>query len=217
MQSILFVLVPIAIVVIGYLAWQAEKRRREEFGVWATANGWRYRHQRERTLRHRYGFLDRLQIGHDRVSSNILSGEWQGYQAVAFSFSYVTGSGKHQQTHNISVALIHIERHFPELRVHPENILSRFGQSLGFDDIDFESLEFSRAFTVRSDDRKLAYDFCHTGMMEYLLRHRKTAMELEGDTLALFRSRQLSAADLTPMLNHLVGIRTQMPEYLFRS
>lgn len=217
MQPIIFVFVAITIVVLGYFAWQAEKRRREEFGMWATANGWRYRHQRDGAIRHRYGFLDRLQIGHSRVGYNLLSGDWQGFQAAAFTFRYTTGSGKHQQTHHISVALIHIERQFPELRVHPENMLSRFGQSLGFDDIDFESLEFSNAFTVRSRDRKLAYDFCHTGMMEFLLRHRNTAMELEGDTLALFRSRQLSAADLEPMLNHLVGIRAQMPEYLFRS
>jgi hypothetical protein len=217
MQSIFFVLVPIAMVLIGYFAWQAEKRRREEFGIWAAANGWRYRHQRDRTIRQRYGFLNRLQVGHSRMGYNLLSGEWKGYEAAAFTFRYTTGSGKHQQTHHIGVALIHIERPFPELRVHPENILSRFGQSLGFDDIDFESLEFSRAFTVRSNDRKLAYDFCHSGMMEFLLQHRNTAMELEGDTLALFRSRQLSAADLEPMLNHLVGIRSLMPEYLFRA
>ncbi len=212
----MFVLVPILIAVVGYLAWQAEKKRREEFGQWAAANGWRYSHRRDRGIRARYGFLNRLQLGHSRIGYNMLTGDWQGFPAAAFTFKYTTGSGKHQQTHHFRVALIHIERTFPELRVHPENMLSRLGQSLGFDDIDFESLEFSNAFTVRSTDRKLAYDFCHTGMMEFLLRHPRTAMELEGDTLALFESRQLTADALEPMLNHLLGIREKMPEYLFR-
>ena len=217
MSGVLFILVPILVIVVGYFAWQAEKRRRAEFGQWAAQHGWRYSHKHNRTIRQRYGFLNRLQVGHSRMGFNMLSGNWKGFPAAAFTFRYTTGSGKHQTTHHICVALIHIERFFPELRVHPENMLSRLGQSLGFDDIDFESLEFSNAFTVRSKDRKFAYDFCHTGMMEFLLRHRRTAMELEGDTLALFRGRQLTADALEPMLNHLVAIRGQMPEYLFRA
>jgi hypothetical protein len=217
MEPLLVVLVVVAVVVVGILAWQAEKRRREEFGLWAARHDWRYDHKRNRAIRQRYGFLDRLQIGHSRIGYNLLHGEWHGFPAAAFTFRYTTGSGKNQQVHHFSVALVHIERPFPELRVYPENMLSRFGQFLGFDDIDFESLEFSQAFTVRSADRKFAYDFCHTGMMEFLLRHRRTALELEGDTLALFRDRQLEAKDLEPMLDHLVDIRRQMPEYLFRA
>ncbi|MDP7061967.1 MAG: hypothetical protein QF489_03420 [Planctomycetota bacterium] len=216
MELLFQVLVAVVIGVVAYFVWQAEKRRREEFGIWAAHNGWSYSHHRDKTIHRRFGFLDRLQKGHSRIGYNLLEGDWQGFPAAAFTFRYKTGSGKNQSTHHFSVALINIERPFPELRVHPENILSRFGQALGFDDIDFESMEFSKAFTVRSRDRKLAFDFCHTGMMEYLLRHRNTAIELEGSTLALFRTRKLSAADLEPMLNHLTGIRGLMPEYLFR-
>jgi len=217
MEPLFIGLIMVGIAVVGYFAWQAEKRRREEFGLWAMENGWSYNHQRNGAIRQRYGFLDRLQLGHSRVGYNLLQGEWKGYRAAAFTFRYTTGSGKNRQVHHFSVALIHIEQPFAELRIYPENMLSRFGQFLGFDDIDMESVEFSRAFTVRSRDRKFAYDFCHTGMMEFLLRHSNTAMELEGDTLALFRSRQLSAADLEPMLNHLTDLRAQMPEFLFRA
>lgn len=217
MQPLFVVLFVIVIGVVAYFAWQAEKRRREEFGIWASQNGWSYSHQRDRTIRMRYGFLDRLQVGHSRMGYNLLKGEWRGFPAAAFTFRYKTGSGKNESTHHFSVALIHIEQPFEEVRIHPENVLSRFGQALGFQDIDFESVEFSNAFTVRSKDRKLAYDFCHTGMMEFLLQHRQTAIELEGDTLALFQTRQLSAAELEPMLNHLAGIRELMPEYLFRT
>ena len=39
----------------------------------------------------------------------------------------------------------------------------------GYQDIKFESAEFSKTFCVRSPDKKFAYDVCNAKMMEYLL------------------------------------------------
>ncbi|MHC4380573.1 MAG: hypothetical protein ACYSU1_05735 [Planctomycetota bacterium] len=217
MNALLVVIIAFALVALGYAAWQAEQKRREQFRAWASERGWNYDHRNNATLRHRYGFLDRLQIGHSRRASHHVHGEWQGYPATAFCFRYTTGSGKHQQTHFLGVALVNLERPFRELRVYPENMLSRFGQFLGYDDIDFESIEFSNAFTVRSADKKFAYDFCNTDMMSLLLSSPSTAMELEGHTLALFVNRYLKPGDLEPMFEHLLKIRTCMPDYLFRT
>ena len=111
---------------------------------------------------------------------------------------------------------MHLERPFPELTIAPENMLSRLGQALGFDDIDFESIEFSNAYAVRSKDKKLAYDFCNTGMMEYLLAHRGTTLELEGDVLAVLARKRMGPDDLAPMLDHLLALRERMPGFLFR-
>lgn len=215
-HPLLIVIVVIAMVWVGIAGWKAEQRRREEFGIWAAKQGWTYRPERDKRIRHEYGFLDRLQIGHSRTATNVLRGQWESYPAAAFNFRYKTGSGKNETTHWFGAAVIHIERPFPELRLHPENFLSRIGQSMGFDDIDFESVDFSNAFTVRSKDRKLAFDFCHTGMMEYLLQNRATAIELEGNSLAFFVERQLEPKHLDSMFQHLAEIRRLMPEYLFR-
>lgn len=217
MNAFLTVIIVFALVVLGYYAWQAEKKRREQFRIWASERGWSYDHRNNATLRHRYAFLDRLQIGHSRRASHHLDGEWEGYPATAFCFRYTTGSGKHQQTHTLGVALLQLERPFQELRVYPEDMLSRFGQFLGYDDIDFESIEFSKAFTVRSADKKFAYDFCNTDMMNLLLASPTTAIELENHTLALFVGRYLKPADLSPMFHHLLDIRAAMPDYLFRT
>lgn len=217
MNGLIIVLAAILIPIAGWVAWQAEKKRRQGFRDWAAQHGFRYDHRNNATLRRRYGFLDRLQIGHSRRASHHLDGEWDGMPATAFCFRYTTGSGKHQQTHYLGVALVQLDRPFRELRIYPENILSRFGQFMGFDDIDFESIEFSNAFTVRSADKKFAYDFCNTDMMDLLLRARTTALELEGHTLALFVDRYLKPVDLEGMFDHLVEIRGRMPEYLFRA
>lgn len=217
MQPLLYILVGALAAVGFYFAWQAEKKRREEFSLWALKNDWHYDHRKNATLKRRYGFLDRLQIGHSRSASHHLEGKWGVLDATAFCFRYTTGHGKHQQTHSLGVVLIKVDEYFPELRIYPENMLNRFGQFLGFEDIDLESVEFSNAFTVRSRDKKLAYDFCNTDMMTYLLNFRSTAMELEGNTMALFVNRFLKPTDVENMLAHLVEIRQRMPEYLFKS
>ena len=210
---VLFIALAIVAIVFG---WQAEKKRRAAFQAWADAHGWSYHHAKDKGWVRRYSFLDRLQQGHSRVAMHRLSGRWGERRAAGFTLRYVTGSGKNAQTHIWSVALLEMERRFPELTIAPENILSRFGQALGFDDIDFESAEFSKAFAVRSDDKKLAYDFCNTGMMEFLLQHRGTVLELEGDTLAVLARKRMKPEDLTPMLDFLVAVRGHMPDYLFR-
>jgi len=216
MQGLFYFLVSIAAVVAFYFVWQAEKKRREAFSTWALKNDWRYDHRKNATRQHPYGFLDRLQVGHSRSSSHHLEGKWGAFDATAFCFRYTTGSGKHQQQHSLGVVLIRVEEFFPELRIYPENMLARFGQFLGFEDIDLDSVEFSNAFTVRSSDKKLAYDFCNTDMMTYLLGFRSTAMELEGNTMALFVNRYLKPQDVEDMLAHLVEIRRRMPGYLFK-
>lgn len=216
MNGYLIALIAILLPIVGWTVWQAEKKRRQGFSDWAAQHGWLYDHCRNATLKHRYAFLDRLKIGHSRRASHHLKGHWGGRAATAFCFAYTTGSGKNQQTHYLGVVLMKLERHFPELRIYPENILLRFGQMMGYDDIDFESVDFSKTFTVRSEDKKFAYDFCNTGMMELLLHARQTALELEGDTLALFLDRYLKPEDLKPLLDFLTSIRGEMPEYLFR-
>lgn len=216
MQAFVPLLVAVLVGVVMFFAWQAEKKRREALNAWALEHGWHYRFRRDKHKIRQYSFLDRLQQGHSRAAYHRLQGEWQGRRAEAFQLRYVTGSGKNRQTHWWVICLVQLERPFPELTLAPENVLSRFGQALGFADIDFESVEFSRAYAVRSRDKKFAYDFCNTGMMEHLLAHRGTTLELEHDVLALLVSKRLEAKDLKPMLEHLTAVRGHIPEYLFR-
>ncbi|MDP6519851.1 MAG: hypothetical protein QF411_08120, partial [Planctomycetota bacterium] len=155
-----------------YLAKQARERR-EAFAAWAQGNGFTYSPGRDAGLAKRFSFLDKLRQGSNRYAEHVLAGQWQGREALAFTYHYETYSsdskGRRQTHHHrFGVVLIELECTFPELRIHPENFFGRLGQALGFDDIDFESVEFSRAFTVRSPDKRFAWDFCHTGAMEYL-------------------------------------------------
>lgn len=94
-------------------------------------------------------------------------------------------------------------------------MLSKIAQAFGYEDVDFESAEFSRAFCVRAKDKKFAYDVCHAQMMEYLLANRDLSIEIENRALALAFGTRLSAADIESNLHRLLEIRSRLPEYLF--
>lgn len=217
MQGFMIVLLLAAAVAVVVFAWKAEQKRRAAFRAWAERRGFSYRHEHDPELRKIYGFLDRLQIGHSRRGYHLLRGEWDGRRAAAFQFRYTIGSGKHQQTVQVGVALLHLERPFPEFLLGPENVLHRFVGALGFDDIDFESVEFSNAYHVRCADKKFAFDFCHTRMMEYLLAHRGVCLEQENGVLALLRDGTLRPEHLDVMFATLAEVRALMPAYLFRA
>jgi hypothetical protein len=101
------------------------------------------------------------------------------------------------------------------LTIGREGWFSKIAQVFGYDDIDFESAQFSRAFCVRSKDKKFAYDICHAQMMEYLLANRDLSVEIENNILALVFGARLSAAEIEANLNRLTAVRTKLPEYLF--
>ncbi|MFT7517354.1 MAG: hypothetical protein ACI84O_001145 [Myxococcota bacterium] len=204
-----------------YSSWKYHKERRAGFVAWAQKNNFRFRPERDRGLANRFMFLNNLNNGSNRYGYDYLHGIYAGFTAHAFTYhyeTYSTDSKGNRQTHhhNLGVVAIEIEQAFPELRIHPESIFAKFGQLLGYDDIDFESIEFSKKYAVRSEDKKLAYDFCNTGMMEYLLKCPKTALELDGHTLAVYDGAKLEPRELDAYLLQLTEIRALMPAYLFK-
>lgn len=213
-----FIAIVIVAAVLGHL-W--EKKRREAFAALAGRLGLAFSPGRNYEIARHYQFLDALRQGNNRYAFNILSGRYRGFPVFVFDYHYETHStdskGRRQTHHHyFSYFILEQSREFPELRIYPEGIWQKLGQMLGFDDIDFESLEFSRAFCVRSRDRKFAYDVCHTRMMEYLLAHRDLSIEIENQCVALSFNRRLKPEEIPDRLEQLVQIVHLFPEYLYR-
>jgi hypothetical protein len=218
---LLFGLGVVLVIVVAILGHLQEKKRREAFLAIARRLELRYR-DRDVTMDERYHFLDPLQQGSDRYAFNILEGTYRGYAVQAFDYHYETYSrdskGRRKTDHHyFSYFILEQELSFPELRIYPETFFSKLGQMIGFDDIDFESAEFSRAFTVRSKDKRFAYDICNADMMQYLLRHRNLSLEIEGRCLALSFNARLQPHEVEANLDRLIAIREMFPEYLYRT
>ena len=212
------------ICIIGAIAWgiYAGKKRRDEMTLLAEKLGLRFSHERNYTLADRYSFLDKLRQGSNQYAYNILSGSYRGHEIAAFDFHYETYSrdkdGKRQtHHHHFSFFILTLPKYFPELTIAKEGFLSKIAQAVGYDDIDFESHEFSKRFVVRSKDKRFAYDFCNAQMIDYLLGHPNINIEVDQNSLALGFNRCLKVEEIEPHLNQLAEIRSLMPDYLFNS
>lgn len=214
---ILMVGVFIALAIAGAAA---ARKRREELAVLAGRLGLNYRANNDYSLADRFDFLDTLAAGSNRYAYNILSGFYQQHEVLVFDYHYETHStdskGRRKtHHHHFSFFILMLPQSFPELRITREGFLSKIAQAFGYDDIDLESAEFSRAFCVRSKNKKFAYDVCHVQMMEYLLANRDLSIEIEDRALALAFGQCLSAAEIEANLGRLLEIRSRLPEYLF--
>jgi len=220
--GMVLVFVLFVLLIIGgaiYSAIAARKRREELFEL-ATRLGLEFSPGQDYELANRFGFLDKLAQGSDRYAFNVLSGNYRQNQVRVFDYHYETHSTDskgNRQTHHhyFSFFILLLPISFPELKITREGLLSKIAQALGYDDIDFESAEFSRTFCVRSKDRKFAYDVCNAQMMEYLLANRDLSLEIEGPALALAFDTRLSAAEIEANLQRLLEIRLRLPDYLF--
>jgi hypothetical protein len=104
---------------------------------------------------------------------------------------------------------------FRDLTIRRENFFTKVAEVFGYQDINFESAEFSKTFCVRSPDKKFAYDVCNAKMMEYLLANHDLSVEIENQALALAFNTCLSVEQIESNLQRLVEIRSRLPEYLF--
>jgi len=220
MEPLFIIGVIVLIVIVAVAGYRSAQKRRQAMLELAARLGLHFDPQKDWGLAKQYAFLDKLRAGSNRYVFNTLSGRYQDQEVMVFDYHYETHSSDskgNNQTHHhyFSCFTLRLPRLFPELIIGPEGVFSKIAQAFGYDDIDFESHEFSRKFCVRSPDKKFAYDVCHARMMEYLLANADLTIEIDRDTLALTFDSRLDPAKIEPNLNRLVLLRTRMPEYLF--
>ncbi len=184
-------LVIVGIVVVGavaYFSWLAEKKRREAMAALAAELGWRFDRTRDRSHDDEYAHFEIFRRGHSRAAYNTMWGELerQGRRWPAkmgdFTYKITTSTGKSTstQTYRFSYLILHMPwSRVPDLLIRREGMFDKIAGVLGFDDIDFESAEFSRRFHVSSPDKRFAYDVIDPRMMEFLLKGDPPTVDIE--------------------------------------
>ena len=224
MSTSLAVLLIIAVIAIGLgvglLAHLQEKKRRQALASVATRVDLAFRASRDHDLVDSLSFLNRTRAGSNRYAFNVLSGRASEEQVCIFDFHYATHShdskGRRKTHHHyLNFFLLSLPQDLSEVTIAREGFLSKVAQAIGYDDIDFESHEFSRAFCVRSPDKKLAYDVCNVRMIEYLLANRDLEVEIDQRTLSLVFAGKLDPQRVESNLQRLLRVRALLPTYLF--
>lgn len=208
---------------VGYFSYLAAKKRREEFAALAAARGWTYAENDQR-------YVDRFSgapfgLGHDRQANNVLSGSHDSRPFAAFDYRYSTTStstdaqgrtSTHTTVHRFSVVALEVGARLPELSVVPEGFFGRLIGRLTNTDIEFESEQFNRAFTVHCEDRKFATDVIHPRMMEYLLTVPDLAWSFRDAALVTVSPGDHSLPLLDQTLGQVDGILDLVPEFVWK-
>ena len=157
-----------------------------------------------------------LQEGDGRMVENVIWGFWQGLEVRAFDYWYYeessdTEGGSSRAYSHFDCVIALIDASCPQLRISPENVLTRIAAALSFEDIAFESEAFNRAFHVQGRDRRFATALCDARMMEWLLGNAQGySFEVTGDRLLCW-ARQGPAEAKLEMLATVKTFHDRIP------
>jgi hypothetical protein len=185
----IFIVVVFVIVIVAFavLSYRQQQARIAEMSALAAELGWQFDAEADYSHEDDFGQFSIFTRGHSRYAYNTLRGrvEIDGQPCAAkmgdYRYRQTSGSGKSRRTHTYHFSYLVLDlpyRAVPHLAIRREDFLDSIAGALGFDDIDFESAEFSRHFHVKSSDKRFAYDVVHPAMMEFLLTHNGPPLEI---------------------------------------
>jgi hypothetical protein len=215
-----FLLVPLIIaMIIVFAVWSiyASMKRRQALTTLAAQLGFVFEPDRDSSrLGGRFDRIDLLQQGSDRYTENHLIGRVDGTPVTVCDFHYETGSGKNRTDHYFGVVFVVIPLKMPEVRIREEGLFDKLAAAVGFDDIDFESAEFSKRYYVGAAERKFAYDLIHARAIEFLLAHPDYSWEFEGDTIAMYQEDRFKPEQIRGAIEIAAGFVKLIPEFVWQ-
>jgi hypothetical protein len=211
---LLFLVFGLLVAAVAYHQYQRKLERQREFRALALGHGLDFSIEDPfDTVGEPFALLQR---GDGRGVENVLWGVWQGLEIRAFDYWYYeesTDSKGHtsRSYSRFDCLLTQIDARCPTLQISEENLFTRLADALSFRDIEFESGEFNRRFTVKGPDERFATAFCDARMMDWLLRHGDGySFEVVGDRLLCW-CRRVAPAGMVHLLGTAKAFREQIP------
>jgi len=213
----LFIALVIVAIVVGA---RAKRKRQQALGALAQQLRCRFHTDDPYDLADRFeSSFETLRTGSRRYAYNVISGAWQDRDLRIFDHHYETYShnknGRQTHHHHRTFVLVEHDVDMGQLDVRPEGMFDKLKAAFGFDDIDFESDEFSRSWHVRAADRKFAYDLFHPKMMEYFQTLPGFKLTTSG-AWGLYRigSGRMKAAEIRRTLSSIDGMIDRIPRFV---
>ena len=190
---LLFGAILVGACIAAWFSWKAEQARTQALGELAARLGLSFDPRQNSHHDERFAQFEIFRRGHSRVAKNTLSGTLPmfgvdcGVRCGDFRYKITSSNGKSSstRTYRFSYLIVHLPWATPPLLIRPEGVFDKIAAAFGFDDIDFESAEFSRAFLVKSSDKRFAYDVLHPRMMEFLLADRPPMIDIEAGAVCV--------------------------------
>jgi hypothetical protein len=217
-QLLLVVVVVTTFLYFAYRSYKADQKRRALLMTWATSSGFAFAAEDDRWCG-RWS-ASPFGEGDHREAKNVVTGTVQERAFVAFDYSYQThnynnNGSPNTTTHHFVVTALALPALLPRLQVTPENLLTRFGNALGLDDIELESEEFNRKFRVHASDRKFACDVLTPRTMQLLLSRPAVSWRIDGSDIIAWQDGKLTPALLLATESELRAVVDGIPSFVW--
>ncbi len=219
------------IILAARRAAERERARKAALVAWAEAAGFEVHDDLTAEVESRFKGLVDIGRGHDRAATDVLVRR-AGLVVHFFRYFYKTWETRvvtytdsngslqtrtetYEESHHQRYLIIDLSAAFPDLVVRPESWIEKLAALVGFDDIDFESEEFSRKYYVKCKQREFAYAVIHPQMMEYLLANVGSLDLVGGRMLLSAPWNDHTAEDCWRTLNFATGFVDRIPVFVW--
>ena len=227
-MEVIVIICIVAVVIAGiYFSHKKEKQRREELLALAQELDLSFDPNSNSNFDDRFRQFSIFRKGRSRKAFNTLNGSLnigdEDVEVLMGDYRYTvdTGSGKNKssKTYRLSYLVIDISKYaFPKLLIRPENFMDKVAGAIGFDDIDFESDEFSRNFYVSSSDKRFAYDLIDPRMMEFLMKGEPKVLDAEDGWVCIIeKKRRWSVEQFKANISWLKSWKSHWPTHVISS
>jgi hypothetical protein len=186
----LFIFLIIAVMVAA-TAYSRKRARERTEHLRAVANllGWQFGQEAPMDWIPSMEKFALFNTGHSKSINNIMFGHSNGVKAALFDYTYVTGGGKHQQTHYQSVVYFEPRNlNVPFFSLRPENFLHKFIAALGYQDIDFGNRPtFSSQYLLRGADEPAIRNTFHDALLAFYETSPGICTDGGGNQIFIFR------------------------------
>ncbi len=221
----LILVVVVAVCVAAYYSHLRLMKRQEELAALAKSFGWRFDPSNDVSHDSRYKQFDVFSQGHSRFAYNTITGAMTvdgrelSVRMGDYHYRIRTNDGKNSRTTTYRFSYLIVELPFmgdQDLFIRREGFLDKLAGFVGFDDIDFESAEFSKRFFVKSSDKKFAYDIVHPRMIEFLLGSNPPTINLNRRCCCCIRTdeKHWKLEEFRSMIGWVEGFFDRWPDHV---
>ena len=213
-----------ALIIVGAIySYKQQQARRLALAQLASHQGWSFDPSNDPSHESRFSQFSIFTSGKNRYAYNTIRGslkiagaDWP-IQFGDFHYQTESSNGKQTTTHTHLLSYLILESPFlgaPDLFIRSEGFFDRIASAIGFDDIDFESDEFSRKFIVKSSDKRFAYDVISPQMMEFMLRTTPPTVDFQRAVCCLYHGGILEADDFAATIQWAVEFFEHWPRHV---
>lgn len=230
MEAVGIVLVAVVVLaLVGaalYFGHKAEQERIAALRLIASERGWAFDPSSDTRHDDEYGCFSIFKQGHSRRAYNTISGDHtingrsHRIRMGDYLYKVTTSNGKTTSTTTYRLSYLIVRLAYagvPDMVIRPEHFFDKIGAAIGFDDIDFESAEFSRRFHVKSADKRFAYDVVTPRMMEFLMASPGRSVDLKRGMICVTGGvKRWKPEEFLPQLSWISGFVDLWPDHVVR-